>query len=411
MNFRSPQTLIFAGIVLTIVSAPLYVVRWSYFDILPTTLLELLVWVVLIMWGAWRIKRRDYTIPYLATDRSFFIFWGISVLGIVFANDTVAALGIARAYFWEPMLFAGIVYDVLIKQETPKVATSALLSVLLLSGVWLAVMGILQAGLGWFIITAHQADRAHAVFNNGNALALYLGPLLAMLLGWQYWDRGKKVAGSQNIAMIGVLLLAGFVLAKSTGGILALLGTVGVLAISELTYRVSKKDWNATLFRGLVVGTMLVSLLFLFVAPRFAPEVDNPWVRPGGTAEVRLCLWEGTGQLIRDNWLFGVGLSGFKEVYSESYVTCDAEPLEYPHNFWMAVWAELGLLGVAGFGLVFWQIGGKLVRGRLTTGLFLAFSYFLLHGLIDVPYFKNDLSVVFWTLAALLLVYADSKKD
>lgn len=409
MNFQSPQTLVFASIVLTIVLSPLYVIRWSYFDILPTTLLELLLWIVFGTWAVWRIKQRDYSVPYFATIRPFFLLFCVSILGVLIADDTVAALGIARAYFWEPMLFAGVVYDVLGKQKAPKIVASALVTVLLLSGVWLAALGIAQAGFGMFIITAHQADRAHAVFNNGNALALYLGPLLSMLIGLLYWDRGKKVAGAQNITLIGVLLFAGFVLAKSTGGILALLGTIGILLVSEFVYKFRGKDWNAMLFRALVIGTMAVSWLLLFAAPKFAPQVDNPWVRPGGTAEVRLCLWEGTAQLIRDNWLFGVGLSGFKETYSESYVTCDAEPLEYPHNFWMTVGAELGLVGVLGFGFVLWHIGGKLVRGRLTTGMFLAFSYILLHGLIDVPYFKNDLSVVFWILVALLFVYSEEK--
>jgi len=362
------------------------------------------------MWIVWRKRRKDYSLPAFITIHPFFLLLCISILGVLVAEDSIAALGIARAYFWEPVLFAGILHDVLRKQEVSKIAASAFLSVFLLSGVWLAVLGILQVWFGWFIVTEHQVDRAHAVFNNGNALALYVGPIIAMLFGWLYWDRGKKIAGAQNITLMTVVLIAGFLMAKSTGGVVALVGTVGVLVVSEFMYRVTKTNWNIALFRGLVVSTLVGSAVLLLFAPRFVPEVDNPWVRPGGTAEVRLCLWEGTAQLIRDNWFLGVGLSGFKEMYSELYVTCDAEPLEYPHNFWMTVGAEMGVVGVAGFASVLWFIGGKFTRGRLRNGLFLTFSYFLLHGLVDVPYFKNDLSLIFWVLAALLLVYDEAEK-
>lgn len=394
----------------TVLFAPLYIIRWSYFGVLPTTLVELLIWATTVMWIVWRRRRKDYSLPVFITIRPFFLLFCISILGVLVAKDSVAALGIARAYFWEPILFAGILHDVLRRQEDPKIAASAFLSVFLLSGVWLAVLGILQAGFGWFIVTEHQVDRAHAVFNNGNALALYLGPIIAMLFGWLYWDRGKKITGGKNIALIAVVLVAGFLLAKSTGGVMALLGVVGMLVFSELAFRVSRKDWNAMLFQGLIAGTLVLSVVLMFLAPRVTREVDNPWVRSGGTAEVRLCVWEGTARLIQDNWLLGVGLSGFKETYSELYVTCDAEPLEYPHNFWMTVGAELGVVGIAGFASVLWFIGGKFRRSRLTNGLFLAFSYFLLHGLVDVPYFKNDLSLIFWVLIALVLVYDEAGK-
>ena len=37
-------------------------------------------------------------------------------------------------------------------------------------------------------------------------------------------------------------------------------------------------------------------------------------------------------------------------------------------------------------------------------GLFAAWVVFVVHGLVDSPYWKNDLSLEFWTLAAIEVV-------
>jgi hypothetical protein len=37
-------------------------------------------------------------------------------------------------------------------------------------------------------------------------------------------------------------------------------------------------------------------------------------------------------------------------------------------------------------------------------GLFAAWVVFVVHGLVDSPYWKNDLSLEFWTLAAIEIV-------
>ena len=39
--------------------------------------------------------------------------------------------------------------------------------------------------------------------------------------------------------------------------------------------------------------------------------------------------------------------------------------------------------------------------GALQLGVLLALVAVVVHGLVDVPYFKNDLCLLFWTLVAL----------
>ena len=93
------------------------------------------------------------------------------------------------------------------------------------------------------------------------------------------------------------------------------------------------------------------------------------------------------------------------------------QPVEiylYPHNIFLNFWSELGLFGLL---LFVWLIAKYLfISAKLTItlghrqdhkkylalGLMTAMVAILIHGLVDVPYFKNDLAVMFWLFFALL---------
>jgi len=80
----------------------------------------------------------------------------------------------------------------------------------------------------------------------------------------------------------------------------------------------------------------------------------------------------------------------------------------YPHNIVLNFWSELGFLGLLLFlwialkylWLVFINYFKK--RDGFTLGLCLAMLVILIHGLVDVPYFKNDLAAMFWLFIAML---------
>ena len=82
----------------------------------------------------------------------------------------------------------------------------------------------------------------------------------------------------------------------------------------------------------------------------------------------------------------------------------------YPHNIFLNFWTELGLAGMVLFAWIigrFVYLGLKLLKQEsdqkgIILGLICAMVVIFVHGLVDVPYFKNDLAVVFWVLLAML---------
>ena len=116
--------------------------------------------------------------------------------------------------------------------------------------------------------------------------------------------------------------------------------------------------------------------------------------------------------MLRDHPIFGAGLSGFAQVMAPYHPPPQPAccPLIYPHMIVLNFWAVLGLLGLAAFTwltvLGFRQalIGarrGTGFLGAVPLGVCLALVTIVVHGLVDVPFFKNDLSLQYFALLGL----------
>jgi len=154
------------------------------------------------------------------------------------------------------------------------------------------------------------------------------------------------------------------------------------------------------------------------------------------SGEVRKQQWRETGEVLKSpkSFILGCGLSSYQEcvrpyhqegiffnaerdpdfrrkivIYNDEYRGKYWRPTEiymYPHNIVLNFWVELGLLGLlAFFGLIvqFFYLSIILLKGDITEtkriiilGLLFGLLEMLIHGLVDVPYFKNDLSFLFW---------------
>lgn len=141
---------------------------------------------------------------------------------------------------------------------------------------------------------------------------------------------------------------------------------------------------------SLVALSIVISLLF--------PPLFQKLTLQDYSGSVRLSQWSETIDMLQDHWLLGAGLSGYQTVFKPYHQATHLEIFQYPHNILLNIWVELGLLGLIAVGLLSWHV----LRAEPSIAIF-ALLQMIIHGLVDVPYFKNDLAFLTWIFLAIIL--------
>ncbi|NQU77131.1 O-antigen ligase family protein, partial [Candidatus Falkowbacteria bacterium] len=167
--------------------------------------------------------------------------------------------------------------------------------------------------------------------------------------------------------------------------------------------------------------TIIIITLIIFSAIFLYTQKDNPKLRAltdlsGHTAiHSRIQIWKTSFAIIKDNPILGIGLGNFHSAYIKYLPKTIENPLEYnvikPHNLYLNLWLETGLLGLIAFLwliVIFYKKTTSIENCKLkienSAVIAAAMTAILVQGLLDTPYFKNDLSLIFWLLIGLTII-------
>jgi O-antigen ligase len=182
-------------------------------------------------------------------------------------------------------------------------------------------------------------------------------------------------------------------------------GYIALAVIAVILAALNRYRWY--LLPAVVVGAAAVSRVPA-IASRLAHEIDPS--DPYNTLVSREHLWQATLRMLQDHPILGTGLYGFRRSIQPYRGGVYQEDLTYPHNIVLNMWTETGLLGLAAFLWLLVQTFRVSWRGwtsgparwrAIQLGIVLAIVAIIVHGLVDVPYFKNDLALEFWTFLGL----------
>ncbi len=378
---------------------PTYLLRFSLGPI-PFTLLEALILALVGVWGVRGEWKQVRSMP-----RSWLYGVGgliaAAVLATFIAPDTRGALGVLKAYFIEPALLFFVAVTTL---KTPA-DRRVLLAWFVGGAAFASLVGIFQFVTGTGIPIPWDIERrVTGPFPYPNALGLYAGPAALIAAVFAARETGRA---RQMWAIASLLCFVGIVLAQSEAAV------GSVVVILGLTGLVSKKWRTAALASA---GAALVSVVFFAPLRNFAVEKLTFSDRSG---EVRQLQWAETWEMLKTRPLFGTGLNGYPEALAPFHRRPDIEIFQYPHTLVFNIWTELGLAGIAACAGVLALVLAALRRARqdgwkdtAAVAALLVFGGMLVHGLVDVPYFKNDLSALTWLLLALVCTaYGTARKN
>jgi O-antigen ligase len=452
------------AVMLMLAALPSYLIRFKIFG-LPSTLLEVMILVSFATWliqnyrtiiknlklkikNCLKIKNYKLQINNYPFSTEIILWLIISWLALAISGFSNHALGIWKAYFFEPALVFIMIINLIAQGQNKKQSLKKILWPLVISAFYLSAIAVWQKATGLWVVEKFW-PRVTGVFPYPNALGLYLGPLVLIMFGWLFYELKTKNKSTILFIFLSILLsILAIMFARSEG---ALVGIIAGLAMFGLL--AGKKSRWVT-----IVVIIAAAVTILTYAPAKKYAIKKITLRDL-SGEIRKQQWRETWQMLKSSpvkFVFGTGLANYQKaitpyhqegifynfdndpdfrrkivLFDERYKSKYWQPVEiylYPHNILLNFWTELGLAGAL---LFIWLIiklywlGIKTLRHNsqltihnsktnrdtkyLLLGFLCSMAVIIIHGLVDVPYFKNDLAIIFWLLMALSALLSSPK--
>lgn len=385
---------------------PLYVIRFQIFGI-PTNVLEIAIGLVFIIF---LFQFRDYKSifkPDNYWNRKSLVFGSLLLLaslGVFVSEELRSSLGVWKAYFALPILLICMLSQIKSKYYI------SLIRGIIGSGVVVAIITIAQVvvlGLdGSFRPTALYAlglDQAVSQGGFANYIAMYLVPIFVLSLS------RRNIPVELRWFVVTVLLI-GIISTQSYAGIFALLGVFVIWTLTRIfvSYKNKQNLITAPVLKKYLIPIIMALIILLslfgfwqFNTPKFQNllDMDNR-----NSITTRIQIWDTSITMIKANPILGIGLADFQRVYSEIIPEKYFPPYEWlvpePHNLYFAFWLHLGLAGIIWLIYILRHTILKLIEAIKSNKwesywLSLSLLSIYIYGILDTPFWKNDLALLF----------------
>ncbi|MEK7627728.1 MAG: O-antigen ligase family protein [Patescibacteria group bacterium] len=380
---------------------PAYLIRFSFFGA-PLTLLEIFIYILFIIWLFQFKEGRRIHFDIKIWVPILLLFYGATV-STVFSSNLIVSVGIWKGYFLDPLLFFVIFIDVFRRMDAKnqELKIHVLLRWFLFSGYFVAMIAFAYLLFGKLTYDG----RLSAFYLSPNHLAMFLAPVFLVNLYFFFKASGiKKAVLFLGMAFIVLLLYA----TGSSGAWIGL--TVGISLWLFLKYRIFLKyQWlfNRKTAVCFFVFSVFLSAAIILKLPAIADYFDDSG---RSSLHSRLMIWRSATDILSDNWILGIGPGMFQEYYLEyqKYFTPYLEwAVPQPHNIFLAFWLQTGIMGIIGFIHTIIMLYSRIIIKNYMGLYWLIISfltYFLVHGLVDTIYWKNDLALIFWFFAGIISI-------
>ncbi len=393
---------------------PSYLIRFSLGS-MPMTLLETMILILFAVWFLkLKLKKEKFSSSLKILEKknwTWLIFaWLIfAMVSLLISPDLRAAAGIFKAYFFEPVLFLLVFLSVVKTKKDLDIVFYALG----ISALAVSAFAIYQKFTGFAIPNpiwqAAATRRVTSFYGYPNAIGLYLAPIVVFYVGWliskfqalSFKFQKTLITNFKPLIFqlfVIVLSLVAIIFARSEGAY------VGVLAGLFFLGLMTKK------LRWPTVALAIIFVTVIALVPQFRHYAVEQITFQNDSGKVRQIMWRETWRMLHDRIFSGAGLAGYQENFAPYHKALHIEIYLYPHNLFLNFWSELGLGGLIVFLLMmikFFKDSIKnlfVIRYSLLVTLMAAMITILVHGLVDVPYFKNDLAILFWLIIGLSLL-------
>lgn len=342
---------------------------------------------------------------WLVFGASLFAFG--AVLSFLVNPISLTGLGMLKAWIFFPLLALFLVVG---EESSEDLFYPSILC-------WFAVsLFVTLYSLQYLLLGTLTYDgRLQGSFPSPNYLAIFIAPgiLISLFLLLRSFCHEKKIVEK---VFFSVTLALFFIVLYFTHSYGVWVGTLAGAAL--LLFGFVPRIWEDRRRRKVIVLAGATFAIFC-LGVLFLEQDSEKWQAlvqydERSSLSSRMMIWEASVKMLSDHPTFGIGMGRFQEVYLEyqKYFPPYLEwAVPFPHNLYLALWLQTGLLGLFGFGLLvsrpFFLLANNSFRGedsekQRTVALVLAILIlYLVYGLTDTPYFKTDQAFAFCLLLAL----------
>jgi O-antigen ligase len=382
------RQIINSTLVITILAIPFYQIRIPIFS----TSLSILTCSLVILCAELGILHRKHLVQQFKKHNVFLILALLFVAAFVpalLAFPNIHAYGVFAEWIFLPAVCGALLWIHLSHYSEARITILRTCCTMLL--------GVSVVALAYFFSDFLTYDgRLHAFFLSPNHLAMFLSPLL-FVAGTYYYVEERILIRAAIVTTIFLGTLTIF-LTQSLSTMIALCGAAFFCLVFTLKKRCTLVIFSLT----------MIALVIVFSVVKFN---NSNTLFERNSLSSRMMIWETSVHLIQNSPLVGYQLDEFQELY------LDAQPLfeQYlewavptPHNLSLNFLVSGGFVAFLIFNIlsayILFHGLNYFYQSKKQHVIFLcaAFLVILFGGIIDTTYWKNDLSIIFWIIAALI---------
>ena len=392
--------------------------------------LEIFTWLALLLWivrrflghrtvGTWGV------LPLTPLNRMLVIFLLANMISTVLSFHGGLSL---KALLGKQLKFLIIFFMVVETINTDKRLKHCLM-VLLGSVILMGADAAVQYVRGVDFIRGFPFNRLSAAFTNPNGFAGWLIVLIFIVMGASFTRDSRFLGWRMKSLFAGalVVLLTCLLLTYSRGAWLG--AVVGALSFGQYAFRkMSLKQKEVFIFISIVL--LIGILMFSHRMIKLIDQSGNFQIKFGETLDqriksipdsnatstaIRITLWKEALHIWKDFPLTGSGLNTYARI-SPQYKSC-ADGGIYPHNSFLQMAAETGVLGLGAFLwilFVFFKEGWRHIeqhKSFLVLGLLSGILAFLVHSFVDSNLYQLQLVVLLWFMMGLTVAIMKLEQD
>lgn len=380
---------------------------------------EIFTWLAIFFWISkralgYRAGSLWGLFPKTELNKALGLFIAVNALSTIFSVNFGLS---ARGFFGKELKFIAI-YFMLVEVINSRERLRILLFTIIAS----VVLIITDAGVQYFrgadFLKGYERERISASFSTGNDFAGWLIIIIPLFLSLLAVGKGNIGKGLKALLLILIISLIVCLLATFARG-----GWLGfVISIFLMAYYAIKNFSLKTKILCLSTGICLLAIFLILPQPikvkisaigriNFKScETVNARIKSTlkiekGSTPVRINLWKEALRIIRDYNFSGCGLNTYS-IVARKYKSFEQGGI-YPHNSYLQMTAETGLLGLFAFLWVlfgFFKMGLRHLnekKNSIALGLLAGISAFLVHAFFDTHLYALQLVVLFWFMLGL----------